>query len=141
MALFGEQAGHIDEASLTERFVQIGQQVRPLRARHRRMLRAATASGQRVLFEGGQGSMLDIDHGTFPFVTSSSVSACGVPTGAGVPPSAVGHVVGLNQGLFHARRRGSRRWSTAPCTDTRGSGFVEMGVTAQGTRVKFSRAR
>ncbi len=94
-ALFGEQAGHIDEASLTERFVQIGQQVRPLARNTGAMLRAATASGQRVLFEGGQGSMLDIDHGTFPFVTSSSVSACGVPTGAGVPPSAVGHVVGL----------------------------------------------
>jgi adenylosuccinate synthase len=39
--------------------------------------------------------MLDVDHGTYPFVTSSSVSACGVPSGAGVPPGAVGQVVGV----------------------------------------------
>ena len=39
--------------------------------------------------------MLDVDHGTHPFVTSSSVTACGVPSGAGVPPRAVGRVVGL----------------------------------------------
>jgi len=44
---------------------------------------------------GGQGSMLDVDHGTYPFVTSSSVTACGVPSGAGVPPRAVGRVVGI----------------------------------------------
>jgi adenylosuccinate synthase len=39
--------------------------------------------------------MLDVDHGTYPFVTSSSVSACGVPAGAGVPPKAVGRVLGV----------------------------------------------
>jgi len=59
------------------------------------MLRRAVADGRRILFEGGQGSMLDVDHGTYPFVTSSSVTACGIPAGAGVPPPAVGQVVGL----------------------------------------------
>ena len=59
------------------------------------LLRRAIAAGDRILFEGGQGSMLDIDHGTYPFVTSSPVTACGIPNGAGVPPKAVGTVVGL----------------------------------------------
>jgi len=59
------------------------------------ILRGAIAAGDPILFEGGQGSLLDVDHGTYPFVTSSSVTACGVPTGAGVPPSAIGQVVGL----------------------------------------------
>ena len=59
------------------------------------LLHKAVASNARILFEGAQGSLLDIDHGTFPFVTSSSVTACGVPSGAGVPPKAVGRVVGV----------------------------------------------
>jgi len=59
------------------------------------ILRKAISAGQRVLFEGGQGSMLDVDHGTYPFVTSSAVTACGIPSGAGIPPSAVGQIVGL----------------------------------------------
>ena len=59
------------------------------------ILRRAVAEDEPILFEGGQGSLLDVDHGTYPFVTSSSVTACGVPAGAGVPPSAIGRVVGL----------------------------------------------
>jgi len=59
------------------------------------MLRKAVAAEARILFEGAQGSLLDIDHGTYPFVTSSAVTAGGVVTGSGVPPKAVGHVVGV----------------------------------------------
>ncbi|NQU76369.1 MAG: adenylosuccinate synthase [Planctomycetes bacterium] len=59
------------------------------------MLAEAMAGGKRILFEGAQGSLLDVDHGTYPFVTSSAVTACGVPAGAGVPPSAVGYVLGV----------------------------------------------
>ncbi len=55
----------------------------------------ALEKGQRVLFEGAQGIMLDLDHGTYPFVTSSSASSAGVPSGAGVPPSAVTTVLGI----------------------------------------------
>jgi adenylosuccinate synthase len=58
------------------------------------VLRGAIRKNERILFEGGQGSMLDIDHGTYPFVTSSSVTACGVPTGAGVSVRDVGTVIG-----------------------------------------------
>jgi len=55
----------------------------------------ALAAGKSVLFEGAQGSMLDIDHGTFPFVTSANVSALGMPAGAGVPAKMVDEFVGV----------------------------------------------
>jgi len=55
----------------------------------------ALAAGKSVLFEGAQGSMLDIDHGTFPFVTSANVSALGMPAGAGVPAKLVNEFVGV----------------------------------------------
>ena len=51
--------------------------------------------GKKVLFEGAQGTLLDIDHGTYPFVTSSSATAGGACTGAGVGPSRIDFVVGL----------------------------------------------
>jgi adenylosuccinate synthase len=59
------------------------------------MLTAAIKAGQAVMFEGAQGTLLDIDHGTYPFVTSSNASAGGVCTGLGVPPKAVGTVLGV----------------------------------------------
>ncbi|HIG27163.1 MAG TPA: adenylosuccinate synthase, partial [Verrucomicrobiales bacterium] len=51
--------------------------------------------GGRILFEGAQGSYLDIDHGTYPFVTSSNTTSGGACTGSGVPPTAMDHVVGV----------------------------------------------
>jgi adenylosuccinate synthase len=55
----------------------------------------AMADGRRVLFEGAQATMLDIDHGTYPFVTSSNATVGGVCTGLGVPPKAIGGVLGV----------------------------------------------
>ncbi len=60
-------------------------------------LRAAIQRGERMLFEGAQGAMLDIDHGTYPFVTSSNCSVGGVSTGTGVPVSQVGSVLGVTK--------------------------------------------
>lgn len=57
----------------------------------------ALRADQRVIFEGAQGTLLDIDHGTYPYVTSSSASAGGACTGAGVGPTAVGRVVGITK--------------------------------------------
>ena len=51
--------------------------------------------GRRILFEGAQGALLDIDHGTYPFVTSSNTVAAQAATGAGVGPSAIGYVLGI----------------------------------------------
>ena len=55
----------------------------------------AMRAGQSILFEGAQGTLLDIDHGTYPYVTSSNASIGGVCTGLGVPPKAIGRVVGV----------------------------------------------
>jgi len=52
-------------------------------------------AGKRILFEGAQGSLLDVDFGTYPFVTSSTATACGVAAGLGVPPKHVGHILGV----------------------------------------------
>jgi adenylosuccinate synthase len=53
------------------------------------------AEGQDILFEGAQGTFLDIDHGTYPFVTSSNTTAGGACTGSGVPPHRMDRVVGV----------------------------------------------
>ena len=60
-------------------------------------LTSAIADGANVLLEGAQGTMLDIDYGTYPFVTSSSVTAAGVASGAGIPPTAVNRVIGITK--------------------------------------------
>ena len=59
------------------------------------VLNDAIRDGKRVLFEGAQATMLDIDHGTYPYVTSSNASIGGVCTGLGVPPRAIGGVLGV----------------------------------------------
>src|SRR5947208_16328069 len=55
----------------------------------------ALARGQRLLFEGAQGSLLDIDHGTFPYVTSSNSSAAGIAAGSGVPTRHIDRWIGI----------------------------------------------
>ena len=92
-ALYGAEP--MDAQAIAEQYVQLGRAFAPMICDTGAILRQAVAAGEPILFEGGQGSMLDVDHGTYPFVTSSSVAACGIPAGAGVPPSAVGEVVGL----------------------------------------------
>ena len=59
------------------------------------MLLAACEADKKILFEGAQGALLDIDHGTFPFVASSNSSGVGVCAGAGVPPRWINHVLGV----------------------------------------------
>ncbi len=60
-------------------------------------LRKRIAAGARVLFEGAQGTLLDIDHGTYPFVTSSSCSVGGIVTGLGISPRAIHRVLGVSK--------------------------------------------
>ena len=61
------------------------------------LINRALAAGEPVMFEGAQGTMLDIDHGTYPFVTSSSATSGGAVTGAGVPPNAIQTVIGVTK--------------------------------------------
>ena len=62
-----------------------------------RLLHEQIRAGKNVLFEGAQGTLLDIDHGTYPFVTSSSAVAGGACTGAGVGPTVIDHVIGITK--------------------------------------------
>jgi adenylosuccinate synthase len=62
-----------------------------------RLLADAMAAGRNVLFEGAQGTMLDLDHGTYPFVTSSSASAGGACTGTGVAPTRIDGIIGISK--------------------------------------------
>ena len=59
------------------------------------LLNDAVKADKRILFEGANACLLDVDHGTYPFVTSSNCSTLGIPTGTGLPPKAVEHVVGI----------------------------------------------
>jgi adenylosuccinate synthase len=61
------------------------------------LLNHAIADGHSVMFEGAQGTMLDIDHGTYPFVTSSSATSGGAVIGTGVAPTAIGSVIGVTK--------------------------------------------
>jgi len=94
-ALYGSESTGLDAEAIWREYEAYAQALAPMVTNTGAMLRRALDAGERICFEGGQGSMLDIDHGTFPFVTSSAVTACGVPQGAGVPPKVVGHVVGV----------------------------------------------
>ncbi len=59
------------------------------------MLRQSLAQGKRVMLEGAQGTLLDIDHGTYPYVTSSATSAGGAATGSGIPPTQITKALGV----------------------------------------------
>jgi len=89
------EAEPLDAEAVAEEYIEYGRRLEPMICNTGALLRGTRQRGERILFEGGQGSMLDVDHGTYPFVTSSAVTACGVPSGAGVPPEAVGDVLGV----------------------------------------------
>ncbi len=93
---FGIQE-NIDYAQIREQYREFARCIRPMVRSTAKLLNDAIRAGKRVLFEGAQGSMLDIDHGTYPFVTSSSATAGGACTGAGVPPTSIGGVIGVSK--------------------------------------------
>lgn len=85
----------LDAAEITQRYLGYAETLRPMIRETTQWLLDALEAGQRVLFEGAQGALLDIDHGTFPFVTSSNSSGVGVCGGSGVPPRWIDKVVGV----------------------------------------------
>jgi adenylosuccinate synthase len=94
-ALFGTDP--LDPASMYEEYAAAAEQVRPFVTDTGRLLHGILAEGGSVMFEGAQGTMLDIDHGTYPFVTSSSATAGGAATGTGVGPTAIGTVISVTK--------------------------------------------
>jgi len=94
-ALFGSDP--LDPARMYDEYAAAAEKVRPFVADTGRLLNSILAGGGSVMFEGAQGTMLDIDHGTYPFVTSSSATAGGAATGTGVGPTAIGTVISVTK--------------------------------------------
>jgi adenylosuccinate synthase len=84
-----------DAGALAAEYLGYAEQIRPHVADTVRLLHDGLRQGQRILFEAAQGTLLDVDHGTYPFVTSSNSSAAGVWSGSGVPARHLGRVVGV----------------------------------------------
>jgi adenylosuccinate synthase len=85
----------LDWKPVFDQVVAFGERMRPWVADVSLSLHTMIADGKTVMFEGAQATLLDIDHGTYPFVTSSNASIGGVCTGLGVPPRAIGGVLGV----------------------------------------------
>jgi len=96
-ALFGSGTVALDPEKMYDEYSAAAEQVRPFVADTGRLLNTIIAEGGSVMFEGAQGTMLDIDHGTYPFVTSSSATAGGAATGTGVGPTAIGTVISVTK--------------------------------------------
>src|SRR5256885_12246107 len=94
-ALFNSEP--LDPDKMYEEYAQASAQIAPFVCDTAVLLNQALASGSSVMFEGAQGTMLDIDHGTYPFVTSSSATSGGAATGTGVGPTAIDSVIGVTK--------------------------------------------
>ena len=94
-ALFGTDP--LDPAKMYDDYAAAAERIRPLVADTGRLLHGILAKGGSIMFEGAQGTMLDIDHGTYPYVTSSSATAGGAATGTGVGPTAIGTVISVTK--------------------------------------------
>jgi adenylosuccinate synthase len=94
-ALFGTDP--LDPAKMYGEYAAAAEEIRPFVADTGRLLNSILRDGGSVMFEGAQGTMLDIDHGTYPFVTSSSATAGGAATGTGVGPTAIGTVIAVTK--------------------------------------------
>jgi len=94
-ALFGTDP--LDPAKMYDDYAAAAERMRPLVADTGRLLNGILAKGGSVMFEGAQGTMLDIDHGTYPYVTSSSATAGGASIGTGVGPTAIGTVISVTK--------------------------------------------
>lgn len=91
----GLDLGEIDVGELRAALLAIAPQILAFAQPAWRVLDDARRAGKRILFEGAQGSWLDVDHGTYPYVTSSNTVAGQAASGSGLGPSAIGYVLGL----------------------------------------------
>jgi adenylosuccinate synthase len=111
----------LEPARIRDEYEAFAARIRPMVCDTALYLNNALRAGKTVMFEGAQGTMLDIDHGTYPFVTSSSASAGGACTGTGVPPTRISGVVGV---------------SKAYITRVGGGPFPTEALDSQGERIR-----
>ena len=124
------EAEAADIEATIDQALALGEQLRPLCGDVSVELHRIRAAGGKVLFEGAQGALLDIDHGTYPFVTSSNTTAGGVCTGSGVGPGDIDYILGISKA--YATRVGSGPFPTELSDDTGrllGERGVEFGAT------------
>jgi adenylosuccinate synthase len=93
----GLRLPEFDGAELKAKLMDIAPQLTPYMAPVWKLLDEARRAGQRILFEGAQGVLLDVDHGTYPYVTSSNTIAGQAATGSGLGPAALSHVLGITK--------------------------------------------
>jgi adenylosuccinate synthase len=89
--------GTVDAGVVCRQYRELANRLRSMVCDTAAFLNREMAAGKRVLFEGAQGTMLDIDHGTYPFVTSSSAAAGGACTGTGVAPTRIDAIIGVSK--------------------------------------------
>jgi adenylosuccinate synthase len=94
-ALFNSEP--LDADKMYTEYAQAAEKIAPFVCDTAVLLNQALAGGESILFEGAQGTMLDIDHGTYPFVTSSSATSGGAVIGTGVAPNAINSVIGITK--------------------------------------------
>jgi adenylosuccinate synthase len=114
-ALFNSEP--LDPDKMYQEYAEASAKVAPFVFDTAALLNQALADGESVLFEGAQGTMLDIDHGTYPFVTSSSATSGGAVIGTGVAPTAIDTVIGVTK---------------AYCTRVGGGPFPSEALDASG---------
>ncbi|WP_374301051.1 adenylosuccinate synthase [Ferrovibrio sp.] len=91
----GFGVGPVDREELLRQLGEIGAKILPYAAPVWRDLDEARRAGKRILFEGAQGSLLDVDHGTYPYVTSSNTMAGSAAAGSGLGPGSLGYILGI----------------------------------------------
>ena len=118
-ALFNSEP--LDPDKMYQEYAEASAKVAPFVCDTAALLNQALADGQSILFEGAQGTMLDIDHGTYPFVTSSSATSGGAVIGTGVAPTAIDTVIGVTK---------------AYCTRVGGGPFPSEALDASGDMLR-----
>jgi adenylosuccinate synthase len=91
------KAATVDFHQTLDRAMELAEKIKPMIGDVPRMLYEANKRGENLLFEGAQGTLLDIDHGTYPFVTSSNCTAGGAATGSGMGPNGMHYVLGITK--------------------------------------------
>jgi adenylosuccinate synthase len=87
----------VSTSEVIEEMLDCAEKLRSYITNTTHLLHLAVEAGDSILLEGAQGALLDLDHGTYPYVTSSSPTAGGACTGTGIPPSALTHVMGISK--------------------------------------------
>ncbi len=123
-ALDAEAAATLDARAIVDEYREHAKRLEPYVCDTTPWLLEGVESGRSILFEGAQGSLLDIDHGTFPFVTSTNSSGVGVAAGAGVPRKALARMTGVAKA--YTTRVGGGPFPTE-LTDAMGDRIRELG--------------